>query len=381
MAIYLVTFALSCGMFKIASAQKRKGSFLFFSAIGILLPCLLAAFRAETIGTDVRVYVKPLYEAAKDAAGLGDYFSRSWWAEWRYKYVSDFEIGFSLGVYCITKVFGSLSAVLFFISMAILVPVYAALRYHRDKLQVWFGMLVFYLVHYNTSLNMMRQWIALALLLYALRYLEEQRPGRYFGMVLCAMLFHTSAVIGGAVYFLCQYVNRESRIKLQLGPKRYSSREYRVVFIALAGMAGLLMLELAIWLLNALGLEKYLYYVSGSVHFMPNQIILRLPVLLLFLWNYPRTKREPMTPFWITMLVIELLVSQLLSVTPQSGRIGVFFSEYWILSIPVSLAAVPEKYNRRRLAYGIFTAYLLFYWWFYFAHGGTNETVPYLFGF
>lgn len=53
-----------------------------------------------------------------------------------------------------------LGTVLFFIHALILAPIYLGLKRMKKSYPVYLGMLVFYLLFYNTSLNMMRQWIA-----------------------------------------------------------------------------------------------------------------------------------------------------------------------------------------------------------------------------
>lgn len=120
--------------------------------------------RADTIGTDVKVYVEPLYNAAKQSTGFSSYMNQRWYVIWRYMYVSKFEIGFTTLVYLIVKFGGSLGTVLFLIHALIVAPIYFGLKRMDKKYPIWLGMLVFYLMFYNTSLNMMRQWIAMAIL-------------------------------------------------------------------------------------------------------------------------------------------------------------------------------------------------------------------------
>ena len=62
--IYIVFFLISCFLIWLSekSPSRYIGKLLAF--IAILLPCILAGMRADTIGTDVRVYVEPMYNAA-----------------------------------------------------------------------------------------------------------------------------------------------------------------------------------------------------------------------------------------------------------------------------------------------------------------------------
>lgn len=94
----------------------------------VLIPCILAGLRADTIGTDVKVYVEPMYNAAKKSHSLSTYMNQRWFVIWRYMYVNKFEIGFSLMVFLVQKLGGSFALVLFFIQLLIVAPIYIGLR-------------------------------------------------------------------------------------------------------------------------------------------------------------------------------------------------------------------------------------------------------------
>ena len=88
MYIYIVTFLISCSLLYIGEKyQKNKLLSYTFIVLGLLLPCTLAGLRNETIGTDVQVYVRPMFEAAINTDKFIDYFNSSWLVIWRYKYV------------------------------------------------------------------------------------------------------------------------------------------------------------------------------------------------------------------------------------------------------------------------------------------------------
>ena len=91
MAVYMIGFALSVGLIAF-SEKKRLPVFLTCSFFALLIPCLIAGFRAQHIGTDVLVYVKPLTESAICADNLRDYFNSYWFRDWRNLYVQYYEL-------------------------------------------------------------------------------------------------------------------------------------------------------------------------------------------------------------------------------------------------------------------------------------------------
>ena len=76
---YLVSFTFSIAILSVVSAWNRKGvGFWFWTVVALLIPCLLAGFRAETIGTDVAGYAKPLFDLASNSSSFADFSNAHW---------------------------------------------------------------------------------------------------------------------------------------------------------------------------------------------------------------------------------------------------------------------------------------------------------------
>ena len=155
---YIISFSFSLLLLCLAEKIKRRSGYAV-SFIALMIPCFLAAFRADTVGTDVRVYLIPMFENAKNSHGIVDFWGRSWVQVYTRRYVASIEIGFSLLVYIIAKIFSSLYVLQFCIQMLTIVPVWQALDKLSDYLNkriVVVGMMVYYAMCYNYSLNLMR---------------------------------------------------------------------------------------------------------------------------------------------------------------------------------------------------------------------------------
>lgn len=379
--IYIITFISSCVFFGLSEKSRSRYIKKLLVFIAILLPCILAGMRADTIGTDVKVYVEPLYNAAKQSTGFFSYMNQRWYVIWRYMYVSKFEIGFTTLVYLIVKFGGSLGTVLFFIHALIVAPIYLGLKRMDKKYPIWLGMLVFYLMFYNASLNMMRQWIAMAILFWGLSYLLTNKKKKYFIVVIVASLFHTSALMGFAIYFLYVYSQRKREYVKIVNFRLDGSLAPVKVFIY--GAIVLLSLNVIAILLRTFGLAKYTGYIqgNGSIYIMPIQIILRLPIIILLIIRWKRMMAEDeLTPFYGSMLVLDLLASQLISINVYAFRIASFFSEYNMLSYSALVYAGNRRYRTNRYVTLFYVlAYVAYYWVYYYAITGTHATFPYLF--
>ena len=92
MIIYIICFIISCILIKVSDKVKsNKIVYFIINTIALLIPCLLAAFRDTSIGTDVEVYVKQLFEKSEISKDFSNYLNCNWWWIYRIKYVSDFE--------------------------------------------------------------------------------------------------------------------------------------------------------------------------------------------------------------------------------------------------------------------------------------------------
>lgn len=381
MAIYLLSFALSVGLMSIAQKQKTK-YFVLLSTVALLIPCLLSALRASNVGTDTTVYLKPLTHAALQADNFIEYLRSYWFSSWHNLYVKDYEIGFSALVYVVTKLTASMAAVQFAVCAAIVVPIYIALAMNRDKLPVWLGMLFFYLFFFNSTLNMMRQWVAMAFLLLAFQFLTEKRWGWMAVLSLSALLFHMSAVIVVIVYFIYWLFYLLRDWEFVHNNFKLSGKMLAVILITLVSFVAILNLDLLIQLMEMVGIDRFSTYLKGdTMHLLVNQIIIRLPLILLFVINWKHLRRfTPHGAFYLVILFIDMVLSQLISVDVYSFRIGYYFTVYLMLGIPALYAGIPCHVKRTATTV-ILVAYCLFYWYYTYVMQLRHETIPYTFLF
>ncbi|WP_028274932.1 EpsG family protein [Atopococcus tabaci] len=380
MSIYFITFLLTCVSTKFAESTKKKIYQIIFSFFAILIPSLLAGLRSYEIGTDVEVYILPLFQLARLSENFSDYLSAHWFYVWRYINVTDYEPGFIALIYFTTKFFDNLSIVLLVIHILIITPLYVALFRLRDYYPVWLGMLVFFLSGFNNSLNLMRQYIAMSFVLLGFSYLIKQDTKKYFYFVFIASLFHTSAIMGLLIYFIFFFINQEKKYKkMRLGKKLFNIKIFRVVFLALCFLLVLFSSNLLVFLLDTIGLEEYSNYLYGDVKFLPNQLLFRLPIFFIFIINWKKLKRKDSNIyFYWALLIMDLLFAQLASVYEQSGRIGYYFSQFSMLSYPLLITSQSRRINKVILSLFIIS-YLFLFWFFNFAWLGRTETVPYIF--
>lgn len=386
---YILCFFASFLFFHLAEKSKRnKFASGFLGAIGIAILCSLAGLRSENIGTDIQAYVKPIYTAANNSNSFGEYLTSSWYSLWRYKHVSDFEIGFTSLVYIIAKVFNSFSAVLFSIEFCIITPIYFALKKMFKRKKVSFGMLVFCLMFYNVTLNIMRQWIAMAFVLYAFSCIITKERGKAVISIIAGTLFHVSAIISIPIFGIFFYVSsRKTSGKYKI--KRFRVNNFsitldrsmqRTIIVLIIGLILIIFINSFANILRSIGLSEYAQYISGGAIFSINAFIVRLPILIIFLkYKYIFTESNLNSSFYMGMLLFDILTSQLSGITSQSWRISAWFSMFYIFSFPQLINGIQRKSEKKIVLVLVFL-YMIFYWLYYFVYIGSHSTIPYEFG-
>ncbi|MBR3263912.1 EpsG family protein [Candidatus Saccharibacteria bacterium] len=192
MIIYLIVFAISLALIfeGLKNGKKKKLLSVFLIAAGIILPCLLAAFRNVSIGTDTNGYVSGLFNIAMQTDDLGEYYdsARTWYG------ISDF-IYLTVN-FLAAHLFGSFSVFLFVVELLIILPIFFALKkYGKTNNVILLGLGLFFLFEYNVSFNMTRQCLALSFVILMVSLLYEKK---YWWATLSAFVafgFHSTACV------------------------------------------------------------------------------------------------------------------------------------------------------------------------------------------
>ena len=378
MVIYLVIFSISIALLILANG-KNDLSKKYFIVASLAIPCVLAAIRYNTIGTDVNVYLSQMTEAAISSNGFSDYMAREWTSYWLVRKVSNYEIGFSILVYLSAKIIPDVHFVQFVLQVFTVVPIYLAIKSYYEEDCVYaliFGLSVYFLMFYNYSFNMMRQSIAMSLSLLAfVKYIKKEKVAFLF-CTLLSVLFHFSSVIGFIVCLLYSFCIESKNEIITICGYKFQSRTVRMIMLVLVAVVGLMCLKNAVAILDFLGLTNYIGYINGDLSLKINQIIARLPLLLLVLYMFKNVPQNKNYDFYIILLIYDILFSQLASINIYASRISLYFSQFSILYLPQFFLTNKDQ----KLMILLTTSYLLVFWVVFFVIEGVGETVPFIIG-
>ncbi len=378
MAVYLLGFALSLGLMVLAQ-KKRTTTFFILSGIALLIPCLIAGLRARQIGTDVMVYVKQLTQSAIISDDLGDYFRTYWFHDWKNFYVKDYDLGFSLLIYVVGRLTNNLGCVLFVIQAVMALPIYIALSRNRRTVPIWIGMLVYYLMFYNSSLNIMRQWSAMSFLLLGFQMLTEKKTWLAALFTAIAFFFHSTAIIAIPLYGIYWLLNRLDGIEFAHNRLRLSAPMLVVLALGFLSVVALFSMPLILKILALVGLSRFSNYLEGNqMGIVMGQILLRLPLFLLMALNWSDLRKSTrLAPFFFAMLLFDTVSSQLVSIDAMAYRVSNYFSLYSILWLP-RVCSCHRNRGVRVLSTVILAGFCLVYWYYTYVLQLRHETYPYV---
>lgn len=181
------------------------------------------------------------------------------------------------------------------------------------------------------------------------------------------------------IYLLYDYIVKGTKLSFTGNNISKRNETPRMVIAAGIGLAGMLLMSVIVSVLSSFGFGQYLSYVTGKLSFMPNQLLIRVPQIILIIWSFRYLRAQGGdVSFFLVMEVYAVLFSQFTSVSGYGGRIALYFAIFDVIVIPRAMSALKPK-KSGVIIRPIIILYYMFYWWFYFVYSGTHQTVPYMF--
>ena len=370
--VYLITFGISALFAHQAKKSKSRGNFFWWSVLSILIPVLLAGLRGVSVGIDTKNYYNGTWSRAllvvdlplKDAVAAYLAASRE-----------RFEVLYGLLVRIVAKTTGNYQVLLFLTHLIIVGGVYIGAFRMRDYADPDYTLLLFYLLYFNISLNISRQYMAMAILFAGVKDLEEGKYFRYFAITILAFLFHNTGIIGIAPLL----VHRTLYPKESL--RKVSSTRRIVTSITI--VAAIYAFTPTVMLLINAGIlsRKYLYYFNGEVTSSYTLVLLFLIVegaAFLLFWKQFR-KNGIHADFFIFCSFSFLLLVIFASQINYGKRIAAYFSFLNIISLGM-LAKCPDLASNRKIMKFLVFFVVLVYWLYVYAYRNASQTFPYVLG-
>lgn len=313
MTVYLLNlFSIPCYalLFQyVVNSERKRNLFLCF-IVGLQL-LVTAAFRDVSVGGDLENYI-PAYE----------HISKSSWDKLLFV---PFETGYVFLNKILSLITSEVRLLLILISGFI---VFGYIRsIYRNSTMPWLSLFLFIAMGFFTeSLSMLRQAIAMVIILSGLKYVEERHFGKYLWIVILAMTFHLTAVVAILLYPF-------SRLKLNLRN-----------FVLLMTGCGLFMLTIGRSILN--------YFISGFYSLYSSKIesgsgFSMLLLLLAIAVGGMLLNSSNRSPKVYTSMIALACCMQLFALQfALFARIVMYFSMALIIYVPDTLSRIQNKEMR-----------------------------------
>lgn len=360
MLIYIIFFLLSFLFIYLSNKYENKKKFFVFLALFLL--SFLAAIRDSSVGTDVNYYVKPIFINSVKY-GFFEHYA-----------LETKEIGYLFFNYIISLFTSNFNIYLFFMQFFMLFFAYKGLNYINPKHKTLI-FIIYVFLYYNRSLNVIRQSMALGLVLVSLKYIFNNNPKKFICIIFLAFLFHKSALV-----FLIAY----PLYKL-LGSSNKNSYYILILFLVFSFLFIFNFKDILLFLVNINVLPtrfvKYTtIYFNEVIDFELADLLIDIALIIIyFFFNKLIKKKYPHATFFFFFLLIDLLCNIVGGSYTVVNRIGLYFripAELFFFSCFDSFL---KEENGKNVFSSLFSIIIIVAYWVYlYGYRHVGRTIPFI---
>lgn len=359
MIIYIICFVLSIGCTYLAQKkfkknEKRAG--IIYSFIAILVPSVIAGIRGITVGSDTGGYVQRSFNEALINGSLAGFLETS----------EKLETGYRIFTYIIAKVFGDIHWLFFIHQFIICLIVYKVAYDRREKIPMYMVMVVYYTIFYSISLNLARQSLAIAIILYSIKFMENRKYIKTLLLLLLAIQFHSSAIFAVFLYFII-FVNQ-----IKIKPKS----KIMIFFMIICLLIGIIIsyeqiLYFMTFNISIIPAKFYNYlnskYALDTINVSAFEISFKSIWIILSIMYMSITKKDKKYNIesYFIFLIIDLFMFSISFKISNAFRMGHYYGiPAMLLTIPVLTNVFKQDKINKIISTILLVAILVFYWFY-----------------
>ena len=295
--IYIILFFISALLFSYGNRVKNKGLKTILKIISIIIPVLIAGLRYN-VGTDYENYVNSYFLVTNDNYRI--------------------EIFHKLVVMIVQHTFNYYQYIFLIYALVTILIAYKAIDdYKIDNKNTFILTYAYLMLYFIMSLNLMRQCLAVAIIMYSMKYIYNKKIYKYIFCIILATLVHTSALIilpFGIVNIISKDAKKGIIISL-------------IVYITFS----IFLLLIPVSILNNIPfINKFLNYVNINESLTGTGfgiIIKQSPILLLCACFYKKMiKNDANIKQWIAMEILNIIFLYVGFINIALNRFSMYFS-------------------------------------------------------
>lgn len=315
---------------------------LFFDFIVLIY---FSSVRGPEIGTDLKTYLYYLKVIKESSASLIFY---------AYRY--GIEIGFVV-MNRLVSFFGDDILFQFVTSIFIYIPIMLYIRKNSKNMLI--SLFIFLCFgYYNQSFNIIRQYIALSILLMSFEFVKSKNLMKFVSLVLLAFLFHKTAII-----FLIIYPIYWVNIKI-----KYFNLKFLIIIVLIYIFKS----EITTLLTNTF----YSNYAGEREGTYGLSLIINLSIYVLLNF-YANKNNSREIRFYLYMCCLTILLNILGMSMDLFVRIMLYFKIFFITSIPNIIDGIKNKKEQKIITICIILLFGIYYF-YNISYGNLYDTVPYI---
>lgn len=353
---YLITFSLSLISYRFATKPLKKRLRILCLVLCILPPAILAGVRDPSLGHDWFGYGIDIWNLSIHSHTPGQVLSQ----------YPAIESGYKLFNYAISFL-SSNYHVFFFFHQLFLISIAVFVAYINRNHKLSEIILVFYFLYiYNTSMNIIRQSMALVLCMLAFTLWEKLWRKRSYICLGLAGLFHVSAVFAFFLYFLSTF-------------KKILQKHQIIIFSIVSVVTYYTIKSYTLILTKLIDLKifsgHYIGYADqiGDVSIHKTDIVFQIGIIALTFLLPSKYKNKAISSQIFYLALTAVALNMFGNLTDIAFRVA----HYFILPIAILMPRISFSYKHNLYACLIFASLLAARLIYFAISSGAENTIPY----
>lgn len=216
-----------------------------------------------------------------------------------------------------------------------------------------FSIIIFVSLYYAYAFFLLRQVIAMGIIIYSYKYIKEKKIIKFIGMVIVAGLFHSTALIFLIAYPICNYIKP--------GYKNY-------FFIFIAFILGKHMTDILLKIFSVIPVfSRYAYSIEKGFYNTTSTpsvwgLIITLLILVVSFYFYKKSKKEDNNiNILINLSTLGSIIYCFSSSIAEFYRVALYFSVFNILLLPNALNLYENNKTRKLITIVSMIMFILYF--------------------
>src|SRR5699024_5298864 len=249
--------------------------------------------------------------------------------------------------YFVYYIFNDVKYLFIFSSFLVWFFSFKAIYDNKNRVSIGISVLILLSTLYNFSFNGIRQALAIAVIMLAIKPLIDKKPWKFLITIAFASTFHFTALIFAPVYWITNSKTENRRLlKNTIVPALFIGFVFLIEPI----------------LSFVSNIDLFSFYSNYDIEYKGiaiRELVLKFPIVILILINYRKLKLNNNLMYKISILfIIGIILYLLRGFGPHISRIALYFDITEVFIVSAIIKTQTNKYEKLLYSYFIIIYYL-----------------------